>query len=152
MVDFSHLKYASMAVIFTSILDFAVNIIYAPYITSSTFIVIILSMSQIVTILFQFFSLFFLMNMISEVRYGGYASGFIKFFPLIITGSLYLLVFLINIIAQFALVSKDNDIYSLWNNGVLMTFWAIQKLVSNIHYAFSIYFTVRMLTNSAQFL
>ena len=152
MRDFTNIKYASLAVILTCILDFGVNIIYTPAITSSTFIVIILWMGQIVTILFQFFSWFFLMNMRSEGRYGGYSSVFKKFYPLLITGGLYLLIFLINIFVQFAYVKDDNDIYSLWNNGVVMAFWSLQRLVSTFHYAFSIYFTLRMLSDSAQFL
>lgn len=152
MKDLSNVKYASLTVIFTCLLDFAVNMIYTPAITTSTFIVIILWMGQIVTILFQFFSWFFLMNMIREVRYGGYSLVLKKFYPLLISGCLYLLFFLINIIIQFAYIGNDNDIYSLWNNGAMMTFWSLQRLVSIFHYALSIYNTLRMLTDSSQFL
>lgn len=152
MRDFTIVKYASLAVMFTCLLDFGVNTIYTPYVTSSSFLSIILWMLQIVTILLQFFSWFFLMNLMNEVRYGGYSSALKRFWPLFITGCAYLLFFLLNIIIQLIYMSRDNDIYSLWNNGIVMTFWSLQRLVSIVHYAFSMFYTLKLLSNSALFL
>ena len=152
MSDFQMVKMAAIAVVITCLLDFAMNILYAPSITSSIFINVILWMSQIVTILLQFFSWFFLMNLISEVRFGGYNRAFRKFWPIFCSTIAYFVFFIINIIIQFIFVNEGDDIYDLWNNGAIMAFWSLQRIVSIFHYTFSLYYVIRLLSDSSQFL
>lgn len=152
MADFKMLKGAALAVILACLLDFGVNMIYAPAITSSMFICLILSMFQIVTILLLFFSWFFLMNMTNSVRYDGYFETFKQFWPLFATTTLYLVFFLINIIMQFIYLNRGNDIYDLWDKPAMTAFWSIQRLFAFFHYGLSAYFVLRLLSDPAQFL
>jgi hypothetical protein len=149
----SKIKRFTLLLILLSALDFTLNTIFIPSITTDLFTTVIFVMGQMVTILLQFFSWFFMLTALSEFRQGGYAHLFINFWHLFATTAVYILLFLINKVMLLAAVGArtDLDFYDFWDNRTVVTLWSLQRLAAVVHYAFSIYYILRIFSDAKNF-
>ena len=66
--ELRRMKTLTGAVIGSSLLDFGINTVYVPALSTDLFIAVVFSMVQIVTVLFQFFSWFFMLTSMRQVK------------------------------------------------------------------------------------
>jgi len=132
--------------------DFAFNSIFEPTFSTTIFNLLILCMAQMVTILAQFFSWFFLLTSRRSVKFGGYESIFRDFGVLFLTTTAYVVLFVIHKAMLFVVMGRGADLYDLWNNWTLLTLWSCERIVAVLHYCFSIFYTIKMLLDPSQFL
>lgn len=138
-------------VMFASLIDFALNTIYDPYLGQSLFITVIICMAQMVTILLHFFSWFYIISSLSQVQKSG-DSIYKQFLPLVITTLTYIIFFIIHKAVLFSIMKTSNlDLIDLWNNAALLTLWTIQRFLAVVHYSFSMLYIIRIISEPARF-
>jgi hypothetical protein len=147
MPDLSQLKSFTALVLVLSLLDFAVNSIYIPSVTVNLFVTVIFCMAQMVTILLQFFSWFFMLTGLNLFKQGGYSQVFLNFWHLFASTGVYVLLFIIDKSILFASMSQDKDFYEVWNYAPLVLFWSLERLAAVVHYALSIYYILRIFSD-----
>jgi hypothetical protein len=147
------IKRFTLLLLLLSALDFAVNTIFIPSITTDLFTTVIFVMGQMVTLLLQFFSWFFMLTALREFRQGGYSHLFVNFWHLFATTSVYIVLFLINKITLLAAVgdSTDLDFYDFWDNRTVVTLWSLQRFAAVVHYTFSSYYVLRIFSDATNF-
>lgn len=144
----NQMRLISLIVVVSSCADFAINTIYVPIVSMELTFGIIFSMGQIVTVLFQFFSWFFLLSSIRQVKMGGYTHLFKTFWHLIVSTLAYLVFFLIEkIVVLSEIGSGDKTMYDMWNNVPLLILWSIERVVAVVHYSYSIYYVVKIFSS-----
>jgi hypothetical protein len=152
MKERSQVKSFSPLVVLSSILDFAMNTIFIPSLSTDLFITVILCMVEIVTILLQFFSWFFMLTSLREFRQGGYGTLLANFWHLFATTGTYILLFLIGKVVLFVhMGNPEDDLYVFWNNGAILATWSLERIVAVVHYAFSIYYVMKIMSNPRNF-
>jgi hypothetical protein len=147
MTDLSRLRSFTILVLLLSLLDFAVNSIYIPSVTIDLFVTVIFCMAQMVTVLLQFFSWFFMLTGLNLFKEGGYGQVFVNFWHLFASTGTYVLLFIIDKAILFASVSEDMDFYDVWNHAPLIAFWSMERLAAVVHYALSIFYILRIFSN-----
>lgn len=138
--------------IFTSCLDFGVHTIYEPSVCKTVFDTVIIAMTKIVTILFQFFSWFFMISSRRIVRITGFESVFHNFWILFVTTLINVLLFLAYIVVLFTYIVYGARLPQLWNQFSLITLFSIQRLFACIHYAFSMFYMIKIALDPLQYL
>ena len=146
------MKTLTGAVIGSSLLDFGINTVYVPALSTDLFIAVVFSMVQIVTVLFQFFSWFFMLTSMRQVKLGGYSILFKNFWHLFLTTSAYVFLLVIDKVVLFSMMNKnDQDFYDFWDNWALIILWSIERIVAVVHYSYSIYYIIMIFSNTHYF-
>lgn len=141
-----------VANIATVIVDFGVNSIYEPSVCDTIFDTVIIDMVKIVTMLLMFFSWFFMLSTRKVVRVSGFESVFKNFFILFITTGLDFLFFVVYIALLFSYLAAGSALTELWDNYVVITFYSIQRLFAVVHYAFCMYYMIKVSLDPRQYL
>ena len=150
--ELRRMKTLTGAVIGSSLLDFGINTVYVPALSTDLFIAVVFSMVQIVTVLFQFFSWFFMLTSMRQVKLGGYSILFKNFWHLFLTTSAYVFLFVIDKVVLFSMMNKnDQDFYDFWDNWALIILWSIERIVAVVHYSYSIYYIIMIFSNTHYF-
>lgn len=150
--ELRRMKTLTAAVIGSSLLDFGINTVYVPALSTDLFIAVVFSMVQIVTVLFQFFSWFFMLTSMRQVKLGGYSILFKNFWHLFLTTSAYVFLFVIDKVVLFSMMNKnDQDFYDFWDNWALIILWSIERIVAVVHYSYSIYYIIMIFSNTHYF-
>ena len=134
------------------LVDFAVNSVYEPSVCSTIFDTVITDMVKIVTLLLQFFAWFFMLSTRKVVQISGFESVFKDFFILFITTILDFVFFVVYAVILFIHVADGETIVHLWNNYLVITFYSIQRLFAVIHYAFCMYYMIKVSLDPKQYL
>ena len=148
----SSIPLSFLSIVLSIILDFGVNTVFDTSIASSRFTLTILTMSQMVTILAQFFSWFIMLSNARTVKIGGYYRMIQYFWVLFVTTLFYVVAFAIYKILLFTAVGKGIPTSEIWNDTGVVFFWSLERLLGVIHYAFSLYYMFKIITFPSQFM
>ena len=132
--------------------DFGVHTIYEPSVCKTVFDTVIIAMTKIVTILFQFFAWFFMISSRRIVRISGFESVFKNFYILFITTIFDVLLFLVYVVILFTYIVNGAGLPQLWNKFLLITFFSLQRLAAVIHYGFSMFYMIKIALDPVQYL
>lgn len=150
--ELRRMKVLTLAVIGSSLIDFALNTVYVPALSTDLFIAVVFCMVQIVTVLFQFFSWFFMLTSMRQVKLGGYTILFKNFWHLFLTTSAYVFLFVIEKVVLFSLMNgNQKDFYDFWDNWAIIILWSIERIVAVVHYSYSIYYIIMIFSNTQYF-
>jgi hypothetical protein len=153
MAAFSRMRGLTSLVILFSVVDLAGNSIFAPIVSSEVFVLVIFCAVEIVAILFQFFSWFFLVTSLREFRQGGFVMLLGRFWQLFATTGVYLLFFIIDKVILFARMSDEVeiDLYSMWNYTPFVVMWSFERVIAVGHYSLSIYYVMKIFSDPHNF-
>jgi hypothetical protein len=153
MAEFSRMKGLTGLVIVFTLVDFAGNTIFVPIISSELFVIVIFCAVEIVAILFQFFSWFFLVTSLREFRRGGFLMLLGKFWHLFASTGVYLLLFMVDKVILISRTSSTTiDLYTMWDDMGFVVMWSFERIAAVFHYSLSIYYVMKIFSSPRNFL